>query len=278
VTCRVLGVRRQGYYEFVAGVKSARDQQNELLLKHIEKVHEESRGTYGWPRVHAELTLGLGLAVNHKRVARLMREAGIQGLYRRRHRGCTVRDPAADPYPDLVERRFSVEAPDQLWLTDITEHGTEEGKLYCAAVLDAYSRRIIGWSIDDNMRTALVTDAPGMAITRRRPTPANSTIMHSDHGSQFTSWAFGKRLQAAGLLGSMGSIGDCYDNSMMESFWGTMQLELLDSRTWNTRAELANAIFEWIECWYNPKRRHSSTGMLSPLDYEAHHTGPDQDH
>ena len=135
-----------------------------------------------------------------------------------------------------------------------------------------------GWSIDDNMRTALVTDALGMAITRRRPTPANSTILHSDHGSQFTSWAFGQRLQVAGLLGSMGSIGDCYDNSMMESFWGTMQLELLDSRTWKTRAELANAIFEWIECWYNPKRRHSSIGMLSPLDFEAHHTGPDQDH
>jgi putative transposase len=158
VTCRVLGVRRQGYYEFVAGVKSARVQENELLLKHIEKIHEESRGTYGWPRVHAELTLGLGLAVNHKRVARLMREAGIQGLYRPRRHGCTVRDPAADPYPDLVERRFSVEAPDQVWLTDITEHGTEEGKLNCTAVLEAYSRRIVGWSIDDNMRTALVTD------------------------------------------------------------------------------------------------------------------------
>ncbi|WP_423716940.1 IS3 family transposase [Actinomycetospora cinnamomea] len=278
VTCRVLNVRRQGYYEWLAGAKSARAQENELLLKHIEKIHEESRDTYGWPRVHAELTLGLGLAVNHKRVARLMREAGIQGLYRRRHRGCTVRDPVADPYPDLVERRFNVEAPDQLWLTDITEHGTDEGKLYCAAVLDAYSRRIIGWSIDDNMRTALVTDALGMAITRRRPTPANSTIMHSDHGSQFTSWAFGQRLQAAGLLGSMGSIGDCYDNSMMESFWGTMQLELLDARTWKTRAELANAIFEWIECWYNPKRRHSSIEMLSPLDYEARHTRPSQDH
>jgi putative transposase len=273
-----LNVRRQGYYEWLSGEKSVRVQENELLLKHIEKIHEESRGSYGWPRVHAELTLGLGLAVNHKRVARLMREAGIQGLYRRRRRGCTVRDPAADPYPDLVERRFSVQAPDQLWLTDITEHGTEEGKLYCAAVLDAYSRRIIGWSIDDNMRTALVTDALGMAITRRRPDSTNSTIMHSDHGSQFTSWAFGQRLQTAGLLGSMGSIGDCYDNSMMESFWGTMQLELLDSRTWHSRSELANAIFEWIECWYNPKRRHSSIGMLSPLDYEAAHTHPDQDH
>ena len=134
-----------------------------------------------------------------------MREAGIRGLYRRRRHGRTVRDPAADPYPDLLDRRFDVTGPDQLWLTDITEHPTAEGKLYCAAVLDAYSRRIIGWSIEDNMRTALVTDALGMAITRRRPAGGGGdTIMHSDHGSQFTSWAFEQRLKAAGLLGSMG--------------------------------------------------------------------------
>ena len=248
MTCRVLDVRRQGYYEWRSGAKSARVQENELLLKHIEKVHEDSRGTYGWPRVHAELVLGLGVAVNHKRVARLMREAGIQGLYRQRRGGCTVRDPDADPYPDLVDRAFTVTEQDRLWVTDITEHPTDEGKLYCAAVLDAYSRRIIGWSIDDNMRTALVTDALAMAITRRRP-EGGDTIMHSDHGSQFTSWAFGQRLKAAGFLGSMGSVGDCYDNSMMESFWGTMQLELLDSRTWRTRFVLANAIFDCIECW-----------------------------
>lgn len=277
MTCRVLQLRRQSYYEWLSGVKSARVQENELLTKHIEKIHEESRGTYGWPRVHAELTLGLGLAVNHKRVARLMREAGLQGLYRRRRHGATVRDPGADPHPDLVERRFAVEGPNRLWVTDITEHPTGEGKLYCAAVLDAYSRRIVGWSIDDNMRTALVVDALGMAITRRRP-ENGSTILHSDHGSQYTSWAFGQRLLAAGLLGSMGTIGDCYDNSMMESFWATMQLELLDSRHWNTRAELANGIFEWLECWYNPKRRHSSVGMLSPVDFEVAHTNPAQDH
>jgi putative transposase len=248
-----------------------------MLLKHIETIHEESRGTYGWPRVHAELTLGLGMTVNHKRVARLMREAGIQGLYRRRRRGCTVRDLHAEPYADLVDRDFVVDGPDELWCTDITEHPTLEGKVYCAAVLDAYSRRIVGWSIDNNMRTTLVVDALGMAITRRQP-DRNAAILHSDHGSQFTSWAFGQRLIDAGLVGSTGSIGDCYDNSMMESFWGTMQLELLDSRVWTTRSELATAIFEWIECWYNPSRRHSSIGMLSPVGYEAAHTGPDQDH
>ena len=277
MTCRVLGVRRQGFYEWRAGVKSPRAQENELLVKHIEKTHAESRHTYGWPRVHAELTLGLGMAVNHKRVARLMRQAGIQGLYRRRNRGCTVRDPHADPYHDLVDRDFVVDGPDELWCTDITEHPTDEGKVYCAAVLDAYSRRVVGWSIDDNMRTALVVDALGMAITRRHPEP-HSAILHSDHGSQFTSWAFGKRLTDAGLVASMGSIGDCYDNSMVESFWGTMQLELLDSRRWRTRHQLATAIFEWIESWYNPRRRHSSIGMLSPVDYEAAHSSTDPDH
>lgn len=244
---------------------------------HRAHIHADSRGTYGWPRVHAELALGLGLAVNHKRVARLMREAGIQGLYRRRRRGCTVRALQAEPYADLVDRDFVVDGPDEIWCADITEHSTQEGKIYCAAVIDAFSRKVVGWSIDDNMRTELVIDALGMAITRRRP-DRQATILHSDHGSQFTSWAFGRRLVDAGLVPSMGSIGDCYDNSMVESFWGTMQLELLDSRTWETRAELATAIFEWIECWYNPLRRHSSIGMLSPTDYEAAHTPPDHDH
>ena len=138
------------------GEVSPRAEENELLLKHIERIHAESRGTYGWPRVHAELTLGLGMVVNHKRVARLMREAGIQGLYRRRRRGCTVRDLHAEPYVDLVDRDFVVEGPDEIWCTDITEHPTREGKVYCAAVIDVFSRRVVGWSIGDNMRTELV--------------------------------------------------------------------------------------------------------------------------
>lgn len=238
----------------------------------IHEIHAESRESYGWPRVHAELTLGLGEPVNRKRVERLMREAGLQGIYRRKQRRMPGGEATED---DLVHRRFTVEAPDRLWCTDITEHPTQEGKLYCAAVLDAYSRRIIGWSIGNQQTTELVTDALGMAILRRQPEP-DSTILHSDHGTQYTSWAFGKRLREAGLLGSMGTIGDCYDNSMMESFWGSMQLELLDQHTWETRAELANAIFEWIECWYNPKRRHSSIGMISPITYETRHTPPVQ--
>ena len=210
-----------------------------------------------------------------------MREAGIQGLYRRRRRGCTVRDPNAQPSADLVNRQFTVDAANILWITDITEHPTLEGKVYCAAVMDAYSRLIVGWSIAEHMRTELVTDALGMAIIRRQPEKRADdarTILHSDHGSQYTSWAFGQRLEKAGLLASMGTVGDCYDNAMMESFWGTMQLELLDSRTWQTREELANSIFEWIECWYNPKRRHSRIGMHSPITFETLHAGPDQDH
>jgi putative transposase len=281
VACRVLDVSRSGYYDWLARLDSPRVQENELLLKQIRQIHDESRGTYGSPRVHAELVLGLGLPVNVKRVARLMREAGIQGLYRRRRHGCTVRDPDAQPSTDLVNRRFTAEAPNRLWVTDITEHHTEEGKLYCAAVLDAYSRLIVGWSIADNMRTELVTDALGMAIIRRRPEkngPTEGTVLHSDHGSQYTSWAFGKRLRDAGLLASMGTIGDCYDNAMMESFWGTMQLELLDTKTWKTRDELASAVFEWIECWYNPNRRHSSIGMHSPITFETLHTWSDEDH
>jgi putative transposase len=277
VTCRVLKVSRSGYYEWRDRPLSDRAQENELLVKYIEQIHADSRGTYGSPRVHAELTLGVGLSVNRKRVARLMREAGIQGLYRRKRSWTTVRDPAAEPAPDLVNRHFTVDGPDRLWITDITEHPTEEGKVYCAAVMDAYSRMIIGWSIDNHMRTELVTDALGMATLRRKPEP-DTTILHSDHGSQYTSWAFGQRLRAAGLLASMGTIGDCYDNAMMESFWGTLQLELLDQKRWETRDELANAIFEWIECWYNPKRRHSSIGMRSPITFEALHTRSDQDH
>ena len=274
VACRVLNVSRSGFYDWLGRPASRRDQDNELLLKLIEQVHQHSHGSYGSPRVHAELTLGLGQSVNIKRVARLMRQAGIQGLYRRRYRGCTVRDPAAESSADLVERNFRVTEPNRLWVADITEHPTEEGKVYCAAVLDAFSRRIVGWSIAEHMRTELVTDALGMAILRRYPAEQdlqNPTILHSDHGSQYTSWAFGKRLRDAGLLSSMGTVGDCYDNAMMESFWGSMQIELLDRKKWTKRQELASAIFEWIECWYNPERRHSSIGMHSPITFEVLH-------
>jgi putative transposase len=271
VACRLLGVSRSGFYAWRNKPLSLRDQENELLLKHIRQIHTDSRGTYGSPRVTAELAMGLGLTINEKRVARLMRQAGIRGLCWRRRRGCTVRDPDAEPAADLVNRQFVATGPNQLWVTDITEHPTDEGKLYCAAVMDVFARRIVGWSIAAHMRKELVLDALGMAVLRRGPGDGKR-ILHSDHGSQFTSWAWGQRLQKSGILGSMGSVGDCYDNAMIESFWSTLQLEVLDQRTWRTRGELANAIFEWIECWYNPARRHSSIGMHSPVDFEQLHT------
>ena len=168
---------------------------------------------------------------------------------------------------DLVKRAFTADAPDRLWVSDITEHGTEEGKVYCADVMDAYSRRIIGHSIDIRQTTPLVVDAMAMAVVRRDP-KYDETILHSVHGCLYTSLAYGKRLRESGLLGSLGTVGDCYDNAMMESFWGSMQIELLDTCKWQTRGELASAMFEWIECWYNPYRRHSSIGMLSPVAYE----------
>ena len=267
MACRVLGVSRSGYYEWNGRPESHRSLENRDLLKEIMEIHGESRGTYGSPRIAAELRLGKGMEVNRKRVERLMRENGIQGVYRRRGRKNLVNAATEE---DLVKRDFTASSPDALWVTDITEHPTGEGKLYCAAVLAVFSRRVIGWSIAARQNTELVTNALAMAVTRRHPEP-EKTVMHSDHGTQFTAWAWGKRLRDAGLLGSMGTIGDCYDNALMESFWGTMQLELLDRRTWETRRQLSNAVFEWIECWYNPYRRHSSLGMLSPAEYERRH-------
>lgn len=268
--CRQMKVSTSGFCEWRARPISARDRANIALTETIREIHDASRGTYGVPRVHAELRLGLHAIVNRKRVERLMREAGLQGVFRRRTRGCTKRDRSATPSDDLVNRQFRVDAPDRLWVMDATEHPTSEGKVYLAVVLDAFSRRVIGWSIADHIRAELMVDALQMAVWRRRP--QGPTIAHSDHGSQYTSWAFGRRLRASGLLGSMGSIGDAYDNAMAESFFGTLQLELLDRQRWTTRCELAAAIFEYIEAFYNRARRHSSIGMLSPTAFEALHT------
>ncbi len=243
---------------------------DEFLIELIREIHSQSRGTYGSPRVHAELVLGEGIHVGRKRVERLMRLAGIEGVYRRKKRFTTRRDPKAELSEDLVNRQFTVNRPDALWVGDVTEHPTAEGKVYLASVIDAFSRRVVGWSIADHLRAELVVDALQMAIWRRNGRPAG-TIMHTDHASQpeYTSWAFGRRLRAAGILGSMGSIGDAFDNAMAESFFGTLQLELLDRRRWETRSELASAIFEYIEAFYNPRRRHSSIGNLSPVEFEG---------
>jgi putative transposase len=268
VACRALRVSRSGYYESLRRPASARSIADEQLTATIVEVHAASRGTYGAPRVHAELRLGLGLACGRKRVARLMRTAGLAGVcHRRKHRRV---GPLPAVHAALVQRRFVADAPDRLWVTDITEHPTADGKVYCAAVLDVFSRTIVGWSIADHMRSELVVDALEMARWRRRPDPG--AIVHSDRGSQYTSWIFGHRLRAAGLLGSMGRVASSVDNGMIESFWSTMQRELLDRRSWTSRAELGSAIFEWIEAFYNPRRRHSALGYLSPHHYEQLHT------
>jgi putative transposase len=268
LTCRVMKVSISAFYAWRANPVSDRDLEDAYLTNTIVDIHALSRCSYGSPRVHAELRLGLGHRCSKKRVERLMRQAKVQGIHRRRRRGSTWRDPADTPAEDLVQRHFDPEGPDRLWVMDVTEHPTAEGKVYLAAVLDAWSRRVVGWSIADHVRSELCVDALQMALWRRQP-PAGQTVAHSDHGSTYTSWAFGRRLRAAGLLGSMGSVGDCFDNSVVESFFGSLQIELLDQRRWTTRDELASALFEWIEAWYNPHRRHSYCSMLSPVDYEA---------
>ncbi len=266
--CRVMKVSTSGFYAWKACPVSDRDWADAILTNTIVDIDRMSRRSSGSPRVHVELRLGEGIRCSRKRVERLMRQAGVAGIYRRRGRGCTRRDPAAVPSDDLVGRQFDPVGPDRLWVMDVTEHPAGEGKVYLGAVLDAFSRRVVGWSIADHIRSELVVDALQMAIWRRQP-PRDQTIAHSDHGTQYTSWAFGRRLRNVGLLGSMGSIGDASDNTVAESFFHTLQLELLDEHHWDTRDQLANAIFDWIEAWYNPRRRHSCCGQLSPIDYET---------
>ena len=266
VACRVLGVSEAGFYEHRKRAPSERGVRHAMLTDLISQIHIESRGIYGARRVHAELTLGRGVEVGHNQIELLMRRAGLQGISGRRK---WKRIRADDISTDLVKREFGREGPNQLWVTDITEHPTREGKIYCCAILDTYSRRVVGWSIDSSPTAALVTNALAMAIDSRLGKSTDSgTIIHSDHGVQFGSWAFTKRARDSGLMASMGSIGDCYDNSMIESFWSRMQVELLDRQKWNTRIELANAMFDYLQIWHNRQRRHSQLGWLSPIEFE----------
>jgi len=258
VTCRALRVSRAGCYAWRDRVPSARAVVDEALTTTIRQAHLESRGTYGAPRVHAELRLGLGVRVGGRRVARLMRTADLQGVcHRRKRRGGK---PAPAPHEDLVKRAFRADGPDRLWFSDITQHRAKDGRVYCAAVFDAYSRRVVGWSISDRITSEIVVDALEMARWQRRP--AAGTIMHADRAAQYTSWVLGHRLRQAGRLGSMGRVASSVDNALIESFWSTMQPELLNRHDWESRTELASAMFEWIEGFYNPRRRHSSLGNV----------------
>jgi putative transposase len=262
--CRLLEVSTSGYYAWLKRPPSKRSQEDEALIEKIRHYHRISDGTYGAPRILEDLQEE-GVNVGQKRVARLMRAAGLQGVTRRKVTWTTIREPGAKPAPDLVQRNFSVDKPDQLWVADITYIHTWAGFLFLAVVMDAWSRRILGWSMANHLRTELVLDALGMAIDQRRPV---GVIHHSDQGSQYTSFAFGKRCQEVGIRPSMGSAGDCYDNALAESFFATLECELLDRRKFRTREEAGRAVFEFIEGWYNPYRRHSSIGQVSPVRYE----------
>jgi putative transposase len=262
--CRVLGVSPSGYYAWRTRPLSRRVRTDVELTAHIDAIHRMSRGTYGAPRIHAELA-ARGLQIGRKRVARLMRNAGVQGVSRRPPFQTTVRDEAARPAPDLVDRQFTAAGPNQLWVADLTYVPTWAGFLYLAIVLDAWSRRVIGWAMETHLRTELVLAALDMAVAQRRPT---DVIHHSDRGCQYTSVAFGQRCREAGVRPSMGSVGDAYDNAMCESFFATLECELLDRQRFRTQADARLAIFDFIEGWYNPRRRHSALAYLSPMMFE----------
>jgi putative transposase len=269
VCCRLLGVSRSGYYDWERRAPSDRALTDAWLIEKIRAIHEAHRGVYGSPRVHADLRLAHGVRVGRKRVERLMRQAGISGLQRRKRGRTTVSVPGVRVADDLVERRFLPDGPNQLWVADVTYLRTWEGWLYLAAVQDAFSRRIVGWAMADHMRAELVVDALQMAVSRRRP--AGGLIHHSDQGSQYVSLAFGQAARDAGIARSMGSRGDCFDNAVAESFFATLKRELVHRRSWPTRRELTSEVFEYVEGFYNRVRRHSTLAMLSPADYEHEH-------
>jgi len=261
---RVLGVSTAGYYAWRSRLPSARAIADDALLRRVRTIHAVSRGTYGAPRVHAELRAE-GRAVGKKRIARLMRAAGIVGVSRRRGVITTRRDRDACPAPDLVDRNFAAERRNQLWVADITYVPTAAGFLYLAVVLDAFSRRIVGWAMETHLRTELVLAALEMAIGQRKP---SNVIHHSDHGTQYTSLAFGGRCREANVRPSMGSVGDAYDDAMCESFFATLECEMLARRRFASQAEARMAVFSYIEGWDNPARRHSGIRYLFPIAYE----------
>ena len=265
--CRALDVSPSGYYAWRSRGLSARAQRDTALQAHVRQIHTQSRGTYGAPRIHAELAAG-GIHVGRKRVARLLRTAGLRGVSRRKYIRTTVRTPGQRPAPDLVQRAFTAVWPNALWVADITYVPTAPGCLYLAVVLDAWSRRIVGWAMTTSLTTDLVLGALEMAIHDRQPT---AVIHHSDQGCQYTSMAFGRRCREAGVRPSMGSVGDCYDNAMCESFFATLECELLDRHPFQTPTEARLAIFDFIEGFYNTHRRHSGLEYLSPVAFERRH-------
>jgi putative transposase len=266
--CQVLKVSSSGYYAWRERPPSRRALADAVLTERIRAIHAGSDGIYGSPNIHAELR-DEGTRVGCKRVARLMRAAGIRGVSRRRSFVVTTRrDPRQPPAPDLVKRQFRAAGPDELWVADMTYVPTWAGFIFLAIVLDVWSRRIVGWSIGEQMNTDLVLAALNMALTQRKPA---DVIHHSDQGSQYTSVALGQRCAKMGVRLSMGSVGDAYDNAMAESFFASLECELIDRRSFQTKAEARLALFTYIEGWYNPRRRHSALGRVSPINFERSH-------
>ena len=263
--CRMLKVSPSGYYAWQQRPLSQRSLDDAVLTERIRAIHAASDDNYGSPNIHAELR-DEGTRVGRKRVARLMRSAGLRGVSRRRGFVVTTqRDPKQRPAPDLVNRQFVADAPNHLWVADMTYVPTWAGFIFLAIVLDVWSRRIVGWAIGEQMTAELVLAALNMAITQRRPT---GVIHHSDQGSQYTSVAFGQRCMKMGVRPSMGSVGDAYDNAMAESFFASLECELIDRRSFQSKAEARLALFTYIEGWYNPRRRHSALGRISPINFE----------
>jgi putative transposase len=266
--CRVLKVSSSGYHAWLDRAPSKRAIENAVLVERIRTIHAESDATYGMPRVRAEL-IDRGVKISAKRVARLMRLNAIRGVSRRRGFVVTTqRDQRQRPAPDLVKRQFVADGPNQLWVADMTYVPTWAGFIFLAIVLDAWSRRIVGWAIGEQMTAELVLAALNMALQQRRP---DGVIHHSDQGSQYTSIAFGERCKKMGVRPSMGTVGDAYDNAMAESFFATLECELIDRRSWHTKTEARLALFTYIEGWYNPRRRHSALGQISPAKFERSH-------
>ncbi|HKG36079.1 MAG TPA: IS3 family transposase [Solirubrobacterales bacterium] len=263
--CRVLAVSRSGYYAWERRPEPPRRRDDRRLARAIGRIHARRRRAYGSPRVHAQLRRE-GVRVSRKRVERLMAEAGLRGAGRRRRRGTTVRLRGVRPAPDLVDRRFCARGPNQLWFADIREIATGEGRLYLAAVIDCYSRTVVGWAMAQRMDAELVVAALEMATVRRRP--ARGLIHHSDQGAQYTSVAFGLRARETGIRLSMGDRGSALDNAMAESFFATMEKELTAHERYATREQARGQIFRWIEAEYNRARLHSSLGYRPPAEFE----------
>ncbi|MGN2638321.1 IS3 family transposase [Nocardia takedensis] len=263
--CRVAGVHRSTFLRQRRQPLSNRGVRRIVVADEISRIHTRSRGSYGKRRIKAALLAECEMIVNHKLVASIMSELGLHGMPRRRRRGhplLGVTTPA-----DLVNRAFTATRPNELWCTDITEHSARDGKVYCCAVLDCFSKKIVGRSFSTVADTALVNNAINMAVSERSTNAG--LIVHADHGTQFTSWSFGENLRRHRLLPSFGTVGDCFDNAAMESFWGRMQTELLNTKKWSTSLELTIAMADWIDNFYNPERRHSYLGYLSPAEYET---------